>query len=55
MSTLSGTLSEKSNFKFVINLKIDFSGGQKRKKEHFDGKFHILGSAWKSNNFKTCF
>ena len=32
MLTLPGTLSEKPNFKFVINLKTHFSGGQKRKK-----------------------
>ena len=55
MWTLPGLLSEKLNFKFVINLKHDFSGGQKRKKLHFDTKFHIFQSTWESNNFKTCF
>ena len=32
MWALPGPLSEKLNFKFVINSKKDFSGGQKRKK-----------------------
>ena len=43
MCTLPGTLSEKLNFKCVINPKIDFSGGQKCIKLHFDIKFHFLG------------
>ena len=30
MRTLPGPLSEKLNFNFVINSKVDFSGGQKR-------------------------
>ena len=34
---------------------MDFPGGQKRKKVHFDTQFHIFGSTWHSNNFKTCF
>ena len=34
------------NLKFVINSKTDFSRGQKRKKLHFDTKFHIFGSTW---------
>ena len=55
MWTLPGPLSEKLNFKFVINSKTDFWGGQNRKKLHFDTKFHIFGSTWESNNFKTCF
>ena len=48
-------LGEKLNFTFVINSKTDFSGGQKRERLHFDTKFHIFGSNWESNNFKTCF
>ena len=44
MRTLSGQFSEKLNFKFVINSKTNFSGGQKCKKMHFDFEFHILGS-----------
>ena len=55
MWTLPGPLSEKLNFKFVINSKADFSGDQKHKKLHFDTKCHIFGSTWESNNFKTCF
>ena len=55
MRTLPGPLSEKLSFKFVINLKMDFLGGQKHKKLHFDTKFHIFGSTWQSNNFKKCF
>ena len=55
MWTLSGLLSEKLSFKFVINSKTDFSGGEKRKKLQFDTKFHIFGSTSESNNFKTCF
>ena len=55
MWTLPGPLSEKLNFKFVINSKTDFSGSQKHKKLHFDTKFHICGSTLESNNFKTCF
>ena len=55
MWTLPGPLSEKLNFKLVINSKTDFSGGQKCRKLHFDAKFHNLGSTWESNNFKTCF
>ena len=43
MCTLPCTLSEKANFKFVINPKMDFSGGQKCKKLDFDSKFHFLG------------
>ena len=43
MWTLRGPLSEKLNFKFLINSKTDSSGGQKHKKMHFDTKFHILG------------
>ena len=54
MCTFQGTISEKLNFKFVINPKIDFSGGQKCKKLNFDTKCHFLGSTWKSNNFKMC-
>ena len=53
--TLPGALSEKLNFKFVINSKTDFWGGQNRKKLHFDTKLHIFGSTWESDNFKTCF
>ena len=45
--TLPGALTEKLNFKFVINSKTDFWGGQNRKKLHFDTKFHIFGSNWK--------
>ena len=55
MRTLPGLLLEKLNFKFVINSKADFSGGQKHKKLHFDTKFHTFGSPSESNNFKTCF
>ena len=55
MWTLPGPLSEKLNLKFVINSKIDFSGGQKHKKLHFGTKFHIFVSTWESNNFKTYF
>ena len=55
MWTLPGPLSEKLNFKFVINSKMDFSGGQKRKKLHFYTEFHIFRSTWESNNFKTGF
>ena len=44
MWALPGPLSEKLNFKFVINSKTDLPGGQKRKKLHFDTKFHISGS-----------
>ena len=54
MGTLPGPLSEKLNFKFVINSKTDFSGGQKHKKLHFDTKFHIFGSTSESSNFKIC-
>ena len=54
MGTLPGPLSEKVNFKFVINSKTDFSGGQKCKKLYFDTEFQ-LESTWKSNNFMTCF
>ena len=28
---------------------------EKRKKLHFNTKFHIFGSTWESNNFKTWF
>ena len=55
MSTLPGALSEKLNFKFVINSKTKFSGGQKHKKLHFDTKFNIFQSTWEFNNSKTCF
>ena len=55
MWTLPGQLSEILNFKFVINSKTDFSGGQKREKLCFDTEFHIFRSPWESNNFKTCF
>ena len=55
MWALSGPLSEKLNFKFFMNSKTDFQGGQKHKKLLFDTKFHIFGSTWKSNKFKTCF
>ena len=55
MWTLPGPLSEKLNFKFLVNLKMDFSGSQKREKLHFNTEFHIFGSTWESNNFKTCF
>ena len=55
MWPLRGPFSEKLNFKFVINLKTDSLRGQKHKKMHFDTKFHIFGSTWESNNFKTCF
>ena len=55
MGTLPCPLSEKVNFKFFINSKTYFSGGQKRKKLHFDIIFHIFGSTSESNNFKTCF
>ena len=55
MWTLPGPLSEKLNFKFAINSQMDFWGGQKHKKLHFDTKFHIFWSTWESNNFKTCF
>ena len=55
MWKLSGPLSGKLSFKFVINSKTDSSGVQKRKKMHFDSKFHIFGSTWESNNFKTSF
>ena len=55
MGTLPGLLSEKLNFKFVINSKTDCSGGQKLKKLYFDPKFYIFGLPWESNNFKTCF
>ena len=55
MGTIPGPLSEKPNFKFVINSQTDFSGRQKRKKLHFDTKFHIFGSSSESHNFKTCF
>ena len=55
MWTLAGPLSEKLNFKFVINSKADFSGDQKHKKLHFDTTFQVFGSTWESNNFKTCF
>ena len=44
MQILPGPLSEKLNFKLVINLKTDFPGGQKCKKFHFDTKFHIFES-----------
>ena len=44
MGTLPGPLSEKLNFKFVINSKTDFSGWQKYKKLNFDVKFHIFWS-----------
>ena len=43
MWTLPGPLSEKLNFKFVINSKMDFSGGHKHKKLHFDTEFYIFG------------
>ena len=39
MSTLPGALSEKLNFKFVINSKTKFSGGQKHKKLHLTLNF----------------
>ena len=55
MWTLPGPLSEKLNFKFVINSKTDFWGDQKPKKLLFDTKFHIFGSTWESNNFDACF
>ena len=55
MWALSGPLSEKLNFKFFMNSKTDFQGGQKHKKLLFDTKFHIFGSTWESNKFKTCF
>ena len=55
MRTLPGPLLEKLNFKFVINSKTGFSGGQKHEKLHFDTEFHIFSSTWESNNFKTCF
>ena len=55
MWTLPGQLSEILNFKFVINSKTGFSGGQKHEKLYFDTEFHIFRSIWKSNNFKTCF
>ena len=55
MRTLPGSLLEKLNFKFVINSKTDFSGGQKHEKLHFDTKFHTFRSTSESNNFKTCF
>ena len=44
MWTLPGPLSEKVNFKFVINSKTDISGGKKCRKLHSDAKFHIFGS-----------
>ena len=52
MRTLLGPLSEKLNLKFV---KTNFSGGQKRKKGHFDTEFQNFGSTWESNNFQTWF
>ena len=52
--TLPGPLTEKLNFKFVINSKTDFLVGQKPKKWHFHTKSYIFGSTWESNNFKTC-
>ena len=55
MRTLLGPLLEKLSFKFVINSKMNFSEGQKCKKLHCATKFHIFGSTWESNNFKTCF
>ena len=55
MQTFPGSLSEKLSFKFVINSKTDFLGGQKHNKLHFDTKFHVFGSTWESNNFKTSF
>ena len=55
MGTFPGPLSEKLNFKFVINSKTVFSGVQKCRKLHFDAKFHIFESTWESNNFKTYF
>ena len=42
MWTLPGPLSEKLNFKVVIDSKTDFSGGQKSKKLHFDTKCQIF-------------
>ena len=51
MWTLPGPLSEKLNFKFVINSKTDSSGGQKRKKLHFDTKFHISVSTSEYKRF----
>ena len=53
MRTLPGSLLEKLNFKFVINSKTDFSGCQKRKKLHFDTKFHLFESPSEYNNLKT--
>ena len=55
MRALLGPLLEKLNFKFIINSKTDFSGGQKHEKLHFDTKFHTFRSTSESNNFKTCF
>ena len=43
MWTLPGPLSEKLNFKFLINSKIDFSGGQKHLRLHFNPEFQIFG------------
>ena len=43
MWTLPGPLSEKLNFKFAINSKMDFSGGQKQKKCIFTLNFTFLG------------
>ena len=42
----NGPVSGKLNFKFVFNSKTDFSGSQKRKKLHFDTKFHMFWSTW---------
>ena len=53
MRTLPGPLLEKLNFKFVINSKTDFSVDQKRKKLHFDTKFHLFESLSEYNNFKS--
>ena len=55
MWTPPGPHSEKLNFRFAIDSKTDFTGGQKRKKLHFDTKFYIFGTVWEPNNFKTSF
>ena len=53
MWSLPGPLSEKLNFKFVINSKTDFLGGQKRNKLNLYTKSNIFGSTWESNNLKS--
>ena len=53
MWALPGPLSEKLNFKLVINSKTDFSGGgQKCIKLHFNTKFHFKTSFRSSWNFQ---